>query len=288
MSAVRSFTIVSCALLLSAAPAGQGGTPPRFAGLEGLYFERTDDPGRGAWRADAVRCLLPERLPPGPCARAAADEEDLSVRDVPLAIGGASGRVVLRQVHDRVHRITEQWWCLYQNGRRSECWFFAPDPQRTENKLLADYEVAEVRAPEPGRIVLRSCGRMLRPQGAWWWHGKDFAFTVSGTTLRFDHVLGRFYFSRGYDLGEKEQPPLSVSIERPVPGSERLETRSINPVTEAMIERCRYRDPLNVEGETVTCADLERSAQCLTSGPEAEVRSRERREPSFIERGGKR
>jgi hypothetical protein len=134
-------------------------------------------------------------------------------------------------------------------------------------------------------MVFRTCGAMFRPQGAWWWQGKDFAFTVSGATLRLDHVVGRFYFSRGYDLGEI--PPLSVTTEQPVPGSGRLEKRAVDPVTDAMMKRCGYRDPTDDDGSP-TCADMERAARCLTAAPGAEVSVRERSTPSFIERGGHR
>ncbi len=128
---------------------------------------------------------------------------------------------------------------------------------------------------------------MFRPQGAWWWQAKDLSFTVSGTTLRLQHVIGRFYFSRGYDLGEKDPPSLFVSTERSVAGSDRLETRSVGNVADAMMNRCGFHDPLDAEVATVTCADLERAAVCLTSTSAAEVRSRARSTPSFVERGGR-
>ena len=203
----------------------------------------------------------------------------LSATDLALPLPG----VVLRQVHDRGQRITEQWWCLYEKGTRRECWFFAPDPRRTDNKLLAEYTVQEALTPEPGRLVLRACGHVSRPQGAWWSHGKDLVFTVAGGAVRLDHVVGRFSLSRGYDVGEGE-PPLAASTERVLDGSERIERRGVAAVPSAVLARCGWREGLE---DGATCGELERVAQCVTAGPEAEVRSRALIVPSFAERGGR-
>jgi hypothetical protein len=266
-------------------PAAEAPAGPRFAGLERVYFERTDDPGRGSPRAVAVRRLLPERLPPGGGPKPRAEDDMLSVDDRPLPLPG--GRpVILRQVHDANQRIADQWWCLYEDGRRADCWFFAPHPERTDSKLLAEYRVEEVLAPQPDRIVLRTCGTMVRPFGAWWEHGKDFVFVVSGRALRLDHVVGRYYVTRGYDQGEVS--PLYVSAEAPRADTDLLETRVLNDVTEAEMKACGYVDPAVAaeDADTLTCAGMERAARCLAASPRAEVRTRRRDEPSFIERGG--
>jgi hypothetical protein len=262
-------------LLLLAATAG---LVPRFEGLERLYFERAGEPGQGSVRAEAVRALLPGTMPAA-WPRSVPAQDMLAATDVPLPVPG----LVLRQVHDRGQRITEQWWCLYEKARRVECWYFAPDPRRTDNKLLAEYTVHEVAKGERDRLVFRACGHTSRPQGAWWSHGKDLVFAVEGKVLRLDYVVGRFSLSRGYDTGEGE-PALSASTERRLPGAERIERRGVPGVPAAGLASCGWRAGLEDEAN---CDELERVAQCITALPVAEVRSRALLVPSFAERGGR-
>jgi hypothetical protein len=262
------------ALLLFAGPPA---ATPRFEGLDRLYFERVEDPGGSSTRAAAVRTLLPATLA-DTTPRTVSDVDMLAATDLALPLPG----VVLRQVHDRGQRVTEQWWCLYEKGARRECWFFAPSPTRTDNKLLAEYTVQEVLAPEPGRVILRACGHVSRPQGAWWSHGKDLVFTAADGTLTLDYVVGRFSLSRGYDMAEGA--PLAASTERLLEGGERIERRGVAAVPDAALARCGWKDGL--EG-TATCGELELVAQCMTAVPEATARSRARVVPSFAERGGR-
>ena len=256
--------------------------PVRLLGLERLYFTTTADPDKGAFHAEDVRRLLPGKLPPAPRAPAIGTQE-VTVRDFRLPLGAPTREVVLRDVHDTSNRITAQWWCLYDDGRRESCWFFAPAPVRTEGKLLADYRIESVETPSTGRLLLRTTGAMFRPQGAFWLQGKDLVFTVSGAALRLDHVLGRFYFSRGYAVGSNEGP-LSVSTESERDG-ERLLTRSVDAVTAETARRCGFREH---DGDVAPLAALalEKAALCITADPQATVTERARSEPSFAELGG--
>jgi hypothetical protein len=255
--------------------------PVGIVGLERLYFTSTNDFGDGAFHAEEVRRLLPGKLPPQRRAPAVGTPE-VSVRDFVLPLKGPR-EVVLRDVHDTSQRLAAQWWCLYDEGRREGCWFFAPAPVRTEGKLLADYRVESVSAPSPDRLVIHTTGAMVRPHGAFWLQGKDLVFTVSQRQMRLDHVVGRYFFSRGYAVGSNEGP-LSVSTEKTSDG-QRLVTRAVDDVPAEAARRCGFRD-LDGEGPPIRSADLERIALCITAGPEAATVERGRSEPSFVERGG--
>lgn len=254
--------------------------PVSLVGLERLYFTPTTDFAEGAFHAEEVRRLLPGKLPPSP--RPAAGTPEVSVRDFVLPLGGPR-EVVLRDVHDTSHRLTAQWWCLYDEGKRQHCWFFAPAPVRTDGKLLADYRVEGVSAAAPDRLVIRTTGALFRPQGAFWLQGRDLVFTVSRRQMRLDHVVARYLFTRGYAVGGNEAP-LAVSTESS-PDGRRLVTRLVDGVPAETALRCGFREP-DYEGRPMTSAELERAALCITAGAQATVSERPRTEPSFVERGG--
>jgi hypothetical protein len=255
--------------------------PASLVGLERLYFTPTTDLGEGAFHAEEVRRLLPGKLPRPP-RPPASGEPDVWVSDFVLPVGGAR-EVVLRDVHDTSHRLTAQWWCLYDDGKREACWFFAPAPVHTEGKLLADYRVDGVSASAPDRLVIRTTGALFRPQGAFWLQGRDLVFTVSRRQLRLDHVVARYLFTRGYAVGGNEGP-LAVSTESS-PDGRRLVTRLVDGVPTEAALRCGFRE-LESEERPMTSAELERAALCITGSAQATVSERLRTEPSFVERGG--
>lgn len=272
---------LTLALLLFA-----GKDPARLLGLERLYFSATSDPGKGAFHPEEVRRLLPGSLPGGThAAPVTATVDGVTVRDFPLAVGTPTRQVVLRDVHDVSNRIAVQWWCLYDDRHREGCWFFAPAPMRTEGKLVADYRIESVLALAPDRIVLRTAGALIRPQGAFLLQGKDLVLDVTGATLRLDHVVGRYEISRGYAVGSNEGP-LFVSTEAE-PSPERLVTRTVVGVSPAAVVRCGFRD-LDAEGPEIARAALERAALCMTADASAAVSERARSAPSFVEQGGQR
>jgi hypothetical protein len=276
-------SVVALAVLigLPAFLSGQGAppAPPVLAldGLDRLYFERlASPPARGGpdWPIDWR--LVPSNFPPS----LSSSDAPPGVRDFPLPRRPSA---VLRQLLDRSHpRITTQYWALYLEGQRTDLWFFAPLPERTEGKLLAPYEVEGIRASGAAGLVIETCGSMFRPQGAWWWQGRDFYLVDEGEQLRLERVVTRFHASRGYDLGTV--PPLAVYAERPLADGG-VEVRSLDAVSEAAQAACRFVDPAGAA--PVTCAILESAVRCLADRPEAVRTVRPAGTPSFIERGGK-
>jgi hypothetical protein len=276
-------------LVLPAAAEGPASAPdPRFVDLDRLYFDRTDDPGAGWIHAEAVRSLLPAMLAPDALSLelrlAEETETDVEVQDFRLPWPGES-EVLLRQVVDLTHRIAEQWWALYGDGRRSECWHFAPAPTRTEGKLLASLQVARVSSAADG-FTLHTCGQMFRPQGAFWLDGRDLQFTVSDGEIRLAQVLTRFYVYRGYDLG-KTPPPYFKTERVIVPGRDgESEIRSLDDPPQRVLRQCGFEDP-HLADEPLSCAGWEEAARCITDRPRARTARRRLAEPSFIERGGR-
>ncbi len=266
-------------LVLAQAPA-----PSRavvFEDLDRLYFEKVDGPAAGPQVREKVRAVLPSSLPaPAEAPLPTKPEEGLGVRDFPLT---GPLNAVLRQVLDRSNpRLAEQHWALYTDGRNTDQWFFSPTPSGKDGKALAIYEVERIDAVTPGRIVFETCGSIFRPEGAWWWEGRNLHFVADGDRLRFDRVVTRFYASGGSDLDS--EPPLTVYDERE--GADgRIEVRSVDPVTKAAVGACRLPDPFT--DAEASCVSLERAVGCLTARPEARKSYRERGMPSFIERGGR-
>jgi hypothetical protein len=250
----------------------------RFAGLEALRFRRVDDPATEATpRADQIRWFLPESLPPtGPEPQVHREEDQdagdfFSVQEFSLPQQGALKGVVLRQLLWHWGRMTDQWWCLYEAGKRTDCWFSSPAPTRVDDeRLLAPLEIEEVRATGAAEWLLRTCGSMFRPQGAWWWSGKDLVFQVVGRELRLQRVVSRFDFFRGYDLGDI--PPVQVQTTRSVASPSGLEVRRLESIDAADAKACGFRDPTDPDAAApaeIGCEELERVARCLTARPRA-------------------
>ncbi len=269
-------TALGTALLLAQAPG-----PARaveFEDLDRLYFERVEGSTAGPRAREEVLASLPSVLPAGGDAPAPT-EGGMEVRDFSLP---APAGALLRQVVDRSNpRLAEQHWALDTEGRRTDHWFFSPTPTGKDGKALAVYEVRRVEATTEGRIVLETCGSVFRPEGAWWWEGRNLHFVVEGDRLRFDRVVTRFYASGGFDAADS---PLTVYDEREGPDG-RIEVRTVEPVTKEAIAECRFPDPFT--DAEASCATLERAAGCLTARPEARTSYRERGIPSFIEKGGR-
>lgn len=273
---------------------GASGAPePRFTGLERLYFQRLDAPASvEAFHAAAAARLLPEVLPRSQrFAEPRSDEEaeDLFVQDFTLPPVVAAGELVLRQVIDRTHRISDQWWALYRDGRRTDLWFFTAHvidagdgaSPRT-GKALSSLAIERVLAPAADRLVLRVCGGMARPQGAWWTGRRDLDFTVAGGELRYRRALTRFSIGQGHDLGDGPPAP-SATTERDDPEHPgRVAVRRLDSPTAAVLTACGFTD----EADARDCDALEKIALCLTERPEARQTHRGAEEPTFIERGG--
>jgi hypothetical protein len=252
--------------------------PIRLTGLDRLYFERMTDPAEAETCGPEVSRLLPARLEES--ATAATEEDGLcdefESRDFDLP---ASGALRLRQVVDRNHpRIAVQYWAVYEGGVRSDLWWFAPLPERTGGKLLSPYEVSVVEATPDG-FVLRTCGIMVRPHGAWWARGSDLAFTASGGKIAYRSIGLRFAAGREADLGDEPVPRAWLRTERTDAARGIVETREVAALP-AVQQACGFGENLEDAG----CDDLERFARCATARPEAEVGTGPAGEPPFPER----
>ena len=178
-------------------------------------------------------------------------------------------------------RLAEEHWALYTDGRRTDQWFFSQAPAGKDGKALAVYEIRRVEAAPSGRIVLVTCGSVFRPEGHWWWEGRNLHFVVEGDRLRFDRVVTRFYASGGFDAAGS---PLTVYDEREAPDG-RIEVRTVDDVGKEAIGECRFPDPFT--DAEASCATLEQAVGCLTARAGTRTTYRERGIPSFIEKGGR-
>jgi hypothetical protein len=264
------------ALLLAQEPGASRAV--RFEDLDRLYFQRVE----GSAGETSVREPVRARLPPvleGDGEASAPEGSGLEVRDFPLPAPTGS---VLRQVVDRSNpRLAEEHWALYTDGRRTDQWFFSQAPAGKDGKALAVYEVRRVEATPSGGIVLVTCGSVFRPEGHWWWEGRNLHFVVEGDRLRFERVVTRFYASGGFDAAGS---PLTVYDEREAPDG-RIEVRTVDAVTKEAIGECRFPDPFT--DAEASCATLEQAVGCLTARAGVRTTYRDRGIPSFIEKGGR-
>jgi hypothetical protein len=138
----------------------------------------------------SVAGFLPEATPPTRLGRKAkvkrnVDElTSVEVRDFRLPLHGVTGEVFLRQIvlSMETMRISELWWALYDDDRRSDVWYFKADPVRNENKALSNYALESASRSADSSLELRVSGEMFRPQGAWWITGKVFSFCMHDRT----------------------------------------------------------------------------------------------------------
>ncbi len=262
-----------------AAPAGIA----RIDGLERLYFERLPAES-SAGASSRVPPSLPASLSdptPSPKGGEGRDIGPVPSRPRDFTLPGVEG-VTLREVVDHSQRIPRQFWAVYSGGRRSDVWYFSPEPSRTENKLLGPYELQAIRRVAPGEFVLETCGAMARPQGAWWSHGRDLHFRVEGDRLRFVRVITRFYANRDYDTGGEAAVSMRNESEASDGG---VQVRDFDKVPEKLLTECGFPDI--VQEADLGCADLEKIVRCVTSRPEAKQTSRRADQPSFVERSSR-
>ena len=261
----------------------------RLHGLDRLYFERVEGPGDSLPVPQVVGSLLPDSIESSVPAHETADTrarpENVEVRDFSLPLPGWPRELRLRQVIRREPpRITDLWWALYDGGQRTDAWYFKADPARTENKILANYEIEDVAAADGNGFVLRVRGSMFRPQGAWSMTGKALTFSAGGDAFRLLRVRNAFGFFRDYDTGGAPSS-LDVATEREVRG--RFQRRESRSVPDSVLSACGFRDPLADETSDSSWAGLEASALCVTRRPGARRSHRGLDEPSFVERGGR-
>jgi hypothetical protein len=259
----------------------------RLDGLDRLYFQHV---GRAAVALDAppgVASLLPEilRLTDRGTINATSLSEGLNVCDFHLPFDSQEIDLWIRQIVYADHpRIAKLWLALYDRGRRRDIWYFIPDPSRTENKTLSNYEIVDASRTNNGEVALRIQGSMFRPQGAWWIVGKVLTFSPSDAGLVFSHVCNTFEFFHGYDLGDVP-PAIDISTERELKG--RFEERTFFAIPKEVLRECKFRDPLTDENWKFSWEELEGVALCVTKRPGAKTTFRALNEPSFIERGGR-
>jgi hypothetical protein len=262
---------------------------PRITGLERLYFRRIEgrlagDPSIAqAIGARAVKALLPEKLRPGQrhWEPAAAENTDrvLGVQDFQISAPGGAHEWLLREVRDTSNRLTEEWWAFYDDGCRTDVWYFTPDPALTEGKLVTEIALQAVTRPEADGLNLAVAGQMDRPAGAWWQMSADLLFRVSADGFALQRVANRTRVFHDYD---RLQKPVTMSavVERDVTleGTPMVEVRSRDGISPRRAKAC-LEAAEGIGGSAM--------AQCLVAGPGADVRHRPRQEPSPIERGGR-
>jgi hypothetical protein len=279
--------------------AGAAEPRPRFTGLERLYFERIAGPAHPSLarslHGPALRALLPETLDARtrywePGFPEQADGALVAVRDFRLPAPARGGEWLLREVRDASHRLAHEWWAVYVGGRRTDTWYFVPDPQRTDRKLLPNWTIDRVAPAEGGAFVVRISGNMSRPAGAWWTSAADLTFSLSGREMRLERVFTRFAASRDYDRGEGK-PAIDVMTQQVAEGEAgpAVEVRRYVSVPEAVLKECARVD--GAAGEDDEFDDSgplqlsEPAARCVTARPEAKAERHPAREPSFAERG---
>ena len=159
----------------------QAGAQVRLEGLERLYFERVvglGDQHSATRPSQDVASLIPAVLArPEFATRVSQPKEpdgQLLVRDFELPLGSIKHRIWIREVSDVSHpRISELWWALYDDGSRTDVWYFTANPDRTDGKMLSNYLLNSVSMATSELAVFRVQGEMFRPGGAWWIVGKD-------------------------------------------------------------------------------------------------------------------
>jgi len=281
----------------------------RLQGLDRVYFKHVVGPGAPLVAASPSRDgrpgvavnvvpsfvveLLPEvvqsanftvKAKANPENQDDDDEGGIEVRDVRLPPKGWTREAFFRQIvasglsSGISPRINQLWWALYDNGRRSDVWYFAMDPER-DRKTLSNYEIDSALSSTNGDLELRVCGSMFRPQGAWWITGKTFRFSLRDDSLLLFRVVNNFGFFHGYDIGDRVVG-IDITTETEMP--EYFETRTYDSVPNAILRRCGFRDPM---GNEFDWAADEKAARCVTKNRRARTSHRNLDQPSFVERG---
>jgi hypothetical protein len=266
---------------------------PRVTGLERLYFRKIEGPMADdasvttAIDPAALRRLLPEKLPTGrrywESGTATDTDRELRVQDHLLPTAAGEPEWLLREVQDTSVRMPQQWWVFYEDGCRTDGWYFTPARDLTEGKLLTDVRLVRIERPAPARMTLSVAGRMDRPAGAWWEMSADLLFGVSSEGIRLERVANRTYVYSDYDRGEGSVS-MSALVERDVvhDGRPMVEVRGKGGID----ERTRVRCALDPE-VTEVGLDGAVSPECVTAGAGATVKYRAQDAPSYMERGGR-
>ncbi|HET6177304.1 MAG TPA: hypothetical protein VFE61_10245 [Candidatus Sulfotelmatobacter sp.] len=207
------------------------------------------------------------------------------MQDFPLPFQNTR-ELFLRQIitNQESARINELWWALYDDGMRSDVWYFKADPRRTDGKALSNYQLEEVLKSGQNSVALRVHGEMFRPQGAWWIVGKMFGFSLADRNVGLTRVQNSFGFFQDYDIGTSPAG-INVSTEHEV--NEELETHTYESVPDRVLSACGFRDPQSDAGWEFNWLVFERVALCVTAKPDARPSRRKRDQPSFVELGGK-
>jgi len=259
----------------------------RVLGLDRLYFEHTAD----KMDRSSVPSYLAEFLP---TEMKAADlsprkvlgkvndgaiEYDVEIRDFHLPIGALSN-VWLRQIvlGKQSERITSLWLALYDHGYRNDTWFYRADPDRTDHKMLPNYEIVAASATNGG-FDLRLLASMFRPQGAYSVGGKTFHFARRDNVLQFSGVLNNFGFFRSYDTIN-----ISMMIEH-ISGA-RIELLDFDSVREQTLRKCKFQ-LFNTDDWVLDWSKMERKASCIAEKENRQSSYRDPDQPSFVERGWK-
>ncbi len=266
--------------------------PLRLRGLDRVYFQHIGSPENRSAMPPSVGALLPEVIPPANSERKTKakqevdDDNDVQVRDFRLPLQRFYRKLFLRQiVVDReTSRITKLWWALYDDGRRSDVWYFSANPMESENKALSNYEIESVSVSGSDSLELRVRGMMFRPQGAFWITGKAFSFSSRGDTLALSRVRNVFGFFRDYDT-EDTPPSIDVMTERETGG--RFEIRSYRAVPDGVLRHCQFRNPHVDENWEFNWVRMETTALCVSQEISVRTSYRGLDEPSYVERGGK-
>ena len=110
----------------------------RLQGLDRLYFEHVGVPGGPVTIPTRVARFLPEAIPTNSHSNSStlmSPETHGWIRDFPLPVKNTPRGLLVRQivVSEETARIKELWWALYDDGNRSDVWYFRGDPTRTGN-----------------------------------------------------------------------------------------------------------------------------------------------------------
>jgi hypothetical protein len=258
--------------------------PVELVGLEQLYFQRAEREESIRQNLSNVLSLLPARLaePEFTDLRNYTAEDVYQVTVHDFIIPFKESRLWLREVIDCSHpRISKLWWVVYDNGRRSDIWFFTAYPERNDNKLLPNYKIDSVFVNAEGFVAIQVDGSMFRPGGFWTVKGIKLLFSLENSRLALDRVLNVFSFLQGYGGSDS----LEVNTEQVV--QDRIERRTFVPATERILYECNLGDLMSDEGWHYAWEELKQGAFCITCKQETKISYREFNEPSFIERGWK-
>ena len=258
-----------------------------LSGLDRLYFEHTRDKTDRSPVPSYLAKFLPTRIKgadfsPRKVLNKVNDgtiEYDVEIRDFRLPLRESSLRLRQIIVGKQSERITSLWLALYDHGYRNDTWFYRADPDRTDHKMLPNYEIVAASATNGG-FDLRLLASMFRPQGAYSVGGKTFHFARRDNVLEFSRVLNNFGFFRFYDAVE-----ISMMVERR--SGAQIKLLDFDNVREQTLRSCKFQDPLDTDDWVLDWTRMEKQASCIAQNENGRSSYREPDQPSFVERGWK-